>query len=163
MAQEALDGGAKIAAAYGKPALESTSAAATQVCVTWFPPYDLKALGFARWFTNRRNDQAAGWATENPGSAATTALVAVGIAAPGVLSAPLLSALGFGAGGVQASSLAAGVHSLLGNVAAGSTFATLQSAGAGGAGLAALNGAAQVGAATVGVGNAAVGWARARL
>lgn len=40
-------------------------------------------------------------------------------------------------------SLAAGVQSSIGNVAAGSTFATLQSAGTGGAGLAAVNGVVQ--------------------
>lgn len=63
-------------------------------------------------------------------------------------------------------SLAAGAHSVIGNIAAGSVFATMQSAGAGGAGLAALNGATQVGAAAVwmaGNANATVAWARSRL
>ena len=41
-------------------------------------------------------------------------------------------------------SAAAMAHSSIGNVAAGSTFATLQSAGAGGAGTAVVNGAAQL-------------------
>ncbi len=44
-------------------------------------------------------------------------------------------------------------HSSIGNVAAGSTFATFQSAGAGGAGTAVVNGAAQL----AGTGIAAAG------
>lgn len=61
-------------------------------------------------------------------------------------------------------SLAAGAHSVVGNVAAGSVFATMQSAGAGGAGLAAVNGAAKVGAAAAWMaGNATVAWVRSRL
>lgn len=43
--------------------------------------------------------------------------------------------MGFTTGGVAANSLAAAIHASIGNVAAGSTFATLQSAGALGAGI----------------------------
>ncbi|OJJ59324.1 hypothetical protein ASPSYDRAFT_67485 [Aspergillus sydowii CBS 593.65] len=106
--------------------------------------------------------QAAGWAANNPGLAATGAVVAF----PSLMVTPALSAAGFGAAGVKACSLAAGAHSVIGNIAAGSVFATMQSAGAGGAGLAALNGATQVGAAAVwmaGNANATVAWARSRL
>lgn len=61
-------------------------------------------------------------------------------------------------------SLAAGAHSVIGNVAAGSVFATMQSAGAGGAGLAAVNGAAKVGAAAAWMaGNATVALVRSWL
>lgn len=58
-------------------------------------------------------------------------------------------------------SLAAGAQSAIGNVAAGSVFATMQSAGAGGGGLAAVNGATQFGAAAAwmaGNANATVSW-----
>ena len=41
--------------------------------------------------------------------------------------------------------VAAATQSSIGNVAAGGVFATLQSAGAGGAGLAAVNGVVQIG------------------
>jgi len=46
----------------------------------------------------------------------------------------MLSYLGFTAGGVAASSLASAWHSSIGNVAAGSLFSWLQSAGAAGGG-----------------------------
>lgn len=52
--------------------------------------------------------------------------------------APFLPLLGFGEGGVVAGSLAAGTQAGIGNVAAGSTFATLQSMGAAGIGTKAL-------------------------
>ena len=49
----------------------------------------------------------------------------------GTLTAPvILSAIGFSTSGVVASSLAAFIHSYIGNVAAGSTFAMLQGVGA---------------------------------
>ena len=44
-----------------------------------------------------------------------------------------LSAIGFGPGGIAAGSIAAGIQSTIGNVATGSVFAALQSAGASGA------------------------------
>ncbi|EPE06761.1 hypothetical protein F503_03188 [Ophiostoma piceae UAMH 11346] len=64
--------------------------------------------------------------------------VALGILSAGVLTAIVLyvglPALGFTAGGVAQGSIAAAWQSTLGNVAVGSLFALLQSAGAGGAG-----------------------------
>lgn len=60
-------------------------------------------------------------------------------------------------------SLAATAQSVVGNVAAGSTFATLQSAGAGGAGLAVIDGVVQAGVLAVGIGNVGLAWIRARL
>ena len=45
----------------------------------------------------------------------------------------VIQALGFGAAGIAKGSIVAGIHSTIGNVAAGSVFASLQSAGAAGA------------------------------
>ena len=70
---------------------------------------------------------------------------------------PLLGAAGFGSGGVFGGSLAAGVQAGIGNVAAGSTFAFLQSAGAGGAALGAVNGVIQGAGLAVAGGAAAAG------
>ncbi|KAL4930617.1 uncharacterized protein BDV17DRAFT_289474 [Aspergillus undulatus] len=136
MAQAALKEGSKIAVAYGKPALESSAGVAAK---------------------------ATEWASRNPTLATTTVCSVAVAAAPGLVVAPVLSVLGFGAGGVQACSLAAGAQSAIGNVAAGSTFAILQSAAAGGGGLAIVNGVTQVGGAAVGIGNAGWAWVRARL
>ncbi|ETI19288.1 hypothetical protein G647_09120 [Cladophialophora carrionii CBS 160.54] len=85
------------------------------------------------------------------------------MAAPALASVPILSAVGFAAGGVQAGTLAATIHGSIGNVVAGSGFAIAQSAGAGGAGLAVVNGAAQVcgGVITAGVGG--VAWLKSKL
>lgn len=60
---------------------------------------------------------------------AAAAVVGVG----SVFFAPFaIAALGFGAGGVIGGSVAAGVQATIGNVAAGSGFAVMQSAGAAG-------------------------------
>lgn len=59
--------------------------------------------------------------------------------------------------------MAAAVHSLIGNVAAGSAFAVGQSAGAGGTGLVIVNGATQVGGAVMSVGSAGLAWVKARF
>ncbi|PNP78372.1 hypothetical protein FNYG_08318 [Fusarium nygamai] len=81
---------------------------------------------------------------------------AVLVVVPGLVATPILGILGFGAGGIAAGSAAAGIQSGIGSVAAGSAFATLQSAGAGGAGLAVVNGLVQVsGAVVVGAGGLA--------
>ncbi|KAG8630678.1 hypothetical protein KVT40_002297 [Elsinoe batatas] len=87
-------------------------------------------------------------AKQNPGAAAGVAVAATGfsvLVAPAIVSAPALLMSGFGSTGVVAGTAAATTQSTLGNVAAGSVFATLQSAGAGGFGLAAINGAIQIG------------------
>jgi hypothetical protein len=100
-----------------------------------------------------------------------TAAVVGGVAitlAPQLVTVPVLNAVGFSAQGVVGSayqplidhhsqdltgtdmfkrpidSIAAGVHSSIGNVVSGSAFATLQSAGVGGAGAAVVNGAASL-------------------
>ncbi|KAI0168392.1 hypothetical protein BJ166DRAFT_496630 [Pestalotiopsis sp. NC0098] len=76
--------------------------------------------------------------------------LAVGLStSPGAFAVlpALLSAAGFTPTGIAAESWAAGVQSTIGNVAAGSWFATLQSAGMGGYGATVLNAASQAGAA----------------
>ncbi|KAG6212531.1 hypothetical protein E4U35_004838 [Claviceps purpurea] len=72
--------------------------------------------------------------------ALTAALVGTGglVAVPGLIAAPMLGLLGFGSLGPGAGTVAALIQSLIGNVAAGSLFAILQSAGMGGAGALAL-------------------------
>ncbi|KAH8424842.1 interferon alpha-inducible IFI6/IFI27 family protein [Aspergillus melleus] len=95
--------------------------------------------------------QVAKWPLESLFLVRTTALWLVFIAFRGSIIKLVLSALGFGAGGVQALSLAASLHSRIGNVVAGSIFSTLQSAGAGGAGFAILNGSMQSCAAVFGI------------
>ena len=83
------------------------------------------------------------------------ALTLTAVAAPIVLPA-----IGFGTGGVVAGSMAAATQSAIGNVAAGSLFATLQSLGAaGGLSVAATGAATAAGAAAgagVGAGGAAI-------
>ena len=77
-----------------------------------------------------------------------------------VFAAPaVLGVVGFGSGGVVASSIAAGIQSTIGNVAAGSFFAVLQSVGAAGlgtAGMAAVGAAGAAAGATVGAGATAI-------
>ncbi|TEY39385.1 hypothetical protein BOTCAL_0460g00050 [Botryotinia calthae] len=59
---------------------------------------------------------------------------------PGIFTAPFLALLGFVALGPAAGSIASLTQSIFGNVAAGSVFAALQSAGMAGYGLAIING-----------------------
>ncbi|EAW09046.1 uncharacterized protein ACLA_077930 [Aspergillus clavatus NRRL 1] len=110
--------------------------------------------------------QVATWSYENPLLAACAVGVVTGVAvvaAPGLATAPVLSTLGFTASGVKAGSLAAAVHSTIGNAVAGSALAISQSAGAGGAGLAVINGAAQVGGAAMSIGSVGLAWAKSKL
>lgn len=90
------------------------------------------------------------------------AIGTVCVVGPGIIASPLLTAGGLTSNGVVGGtqiflshchklrlikligSIAATVQSSIGNVVAGSTFATLQSAGAGGPGLAAVNAAIQL-------------------
>lgn len=103
--------------------------------------------------------QAANWISRNPRSTAGIATSAVVMIAPALVTAPFLAVAGFGAAGVQAGSIAAGVQAGVGNVAAGSVFAVLQSAGAGGAGIVAVNGVVQGGTVVV----AGLGWLKSRI
>lgn len=59
---------------------------------------------------------------------------------------------------LQIGSYAATAQSVVGNVAAASTFATMQSAGAGGLGAGIVNAAAQVGGALTSAGSLGLAW-----
>ena len=76
-------------------------------------------------------DNVGPWIRDHP---AETACISVGVsvAAGALLVPPVLGAIGFGAGGVGATTAAASIHSSIGPVAAGSSFAWAQSVGAGG-------------------------------
>ncbi|EED19079.1 conserved hypothetical protein [Talaromyces stipitatus ATCC 10500] len=95
----------------------------------------------------RENPALTAWAVAATSGAAL-------LAAPGAAAALLLNFAGFTGTGVQSGSLAAAAHSIIGNVAAGSMFSFLQSAGAGGAAaLGTINGVIQAaGAAMFGSG-----------
>ncbi|RKL41052.1 hypothetical protein BFJ72_g5947 [Fusarium proliferatum] len=87
---------------------------------------------------------------ENPGSIMAMGLGAGMVIAPGLVVAPAISAAGFTTEDVSAGLLAAGIQSGIGSVVAGSAFATLQSAGAGGFDLAVVNGVVQAAGVVVG-------------
>ncbi|KAI0876016.1 hypothetical protein GGS24DRAFT_453219 [Hypoxylon argillaceum] len=87
--------------------------------------------------------QATEWAAANPGKASALGAGAVLVAAPMLVAAPVLGAAGFGANGIIAGSAAAGAQSGIGSVLAPSIFATLQSAAAGGYGVAAVSATVQ--------------------
>ncbi|KAI1737761.1 hypothetical protein F4680DRAFT_468019 [Xylaria scruposa] len=82
-------------------------------------------------------------AAANPGKAVAVGVGVTMVAAPMAVAAPILGAAGFGANGIVAGSIAAGVQAGIGNVVAGSTFATLQSAAMAGYGTAAVAGVVQ--------------------
>ncbi|KAF4448807.1 hypothetical protein F53441_7856 [Fusarium austroafricanum] len=91
---------------------------------------------------------------QNPGASAALVTGFAMLAVPAIVATPILGALGFGATGIAAGSAAAGIQSGVGSVVAPSLFATLQSAGAGGYGVAAVHGVVQATGAAV----AALGW-----
>ncbi|KAF6830341.1 hypothetical protein CPLU01_07396 [Colletotrichum plurivorum] len=100
---------------------------------------------FLRWVGNDV-DEIVEWTKANPKKVITISFMGMGIAvmaAPATTSGPALHVVGFGPNGVIAKSLAALIHSILGDVVAKSTFAILQSAGAGGSGAAIVNGTVQ--------------------
>ena len=128
----------------------------------------------------------------NPGTAVACGVAGVGllvVAAPGIVAAPSLAAAGFGANGVVlgvfpvltfpnsasiilfksntsflTGSTAASVQSGIGSVVAPGLFATLQSAGAGGYGVATVYGAVQVAGGTVASSVLGVlAWSKAKL
>ncbi|KAF1831573.1 hypothetical protein BDW02DRAFT_571907 [Decorospora gaudefroyi] len=82
------------------------------------------------------------WIKEHPGE--TAGIVACVVAAPVAIgvAGKVLRVAGFARSGVVAGSAAAAYQAGAGNIVAGSAFATLQSAGAGGAGAAVVNGIA---------------------
>ncbi|KAM7216266.1 hypothetical protein V8F06_008385 [Rhypophila decipiens] len=106
------------------------------------------------------------WAKENPLTAASGVVAGGGLAvvvAPALVTAPLLGLAGFGSSGIVGGSMAAGIQAGIGNVVAGSTFATLTSAGMGGYGAAAVAAAGQaVGGMTAAAGAAGVYMAKSK-
>lgn len=89
------------------------------------------------------------WASDHPIQAVVFGTGAAVLVSPALVASPALGALGFGANGVVGGSIAAGAQSGIGSVVAPSFFATLQSAGAGGYGVATVHGVVQ---------GAAAGW-----
>ncbi|KPM37770.1 hypothetical protein AK830_g8802 [Neonectria ditissima] len=87
--------------------------------------------------------QAKDWAIAHPFQAAAFGSGALVMAAPAIVASPALAAAGFGANGIVGGSVAAGVQSGIGSVVAPGLFATLQSAGAAGYGVAAVHGTVQ--------------------
>ncbi|XXG97384.1 hypothetical protein Hte_003685 [Hypoxylon texense] len=88
------------------------------------------------------------WIMENPGKAALYGAAGAGTSvalAPALVASPVLAILGFGADGIVKASIAAGIQSGIGSVVAPSLFATLQSAGMAGYGVAVVNGAVSAG------------------
>ncbi|KAJ5910949.1 uncharacterized protein N7473_000252 [Penicillium subrubescens] len=103
----------------------------------------------------------ASWGAHNPLLATCAVVCSTGvviIAAPGLTIVPVLPGMRFTAGGIKAGSAAAAAHSSIGNIAAGSAMAVGQSAGAGGAGIAIVNGVAQLGGAAMGLGSPGLAW-----
>ncbi|KAJ4406494.1 hypothetical protein N0V85_004512 [Neurospora sp. IMI 360204] len=98
------------------------------------------------------------WVKNNPKAAAALGLTAGGltvVAAPALLTGPVLSFMGFGSSGVVGGSIAAGIQGMIGNVVAGSWFATATSAAMGGYGVPVVAAVGQgVGAAAAFVGGA---------
>ncbi|CAG7557735.1 unnamed protein product [Fusarium equiseti] len=91
------------------------------------------------------------YAKENPLAAAGFGTAGIMVAAPAVVAAPALAAAGFGANGIAA---AAAAHAGIGNVAAHSGFAVLQSYGMAGYGVPLVHGVIQAAGAAIGVGSA---------
>ncbi|KAH7023699.1 hypothetical protein EDB80DRAFT_49372 [Ilyonectria destructans] len=83
------------------------------------------------------------WASDHPVQAAAVGVGAAALVSPAIVASPVLGILGFGANGIVGGSIAAGAQSGIGSVVAPSLFATLQSAGAGGYGVAAVHGVVQ--------------------
>ncbi|CCC07089.1 hypothetical protein SMACR_12734 [Sordaria macrospora] len=89
------------------------------------------------------------WIKRNRTTAASIGLGLAGatiVAAPSLVTAPfvgILGLVGFGSGGIVGGSFAAGAQAMLGNVVAGSWFASATSAAMGGYGLAGLTTAVQ--------------------
>jgi len=125
---------------------------ASRVALTYAQPIGSKAMEIAFESGPKYARLATDYAAHNPAATSGTVLgvVTAGVgltvlAAPALVSAPCLAAAGFGSN-IVAGSYAAVTHSTIGNAVAGSLFSTLQSAGAGGYGLAVVNGVVQVGA-----------------
>ncbi|KAF5003345.1 hypothetical protein FDECE_10093, partial [Fusarium decemcellulare] len=92
------------------------------------------------------------FAKDRPVSTACVGIGALAIAAPALAAGPALAMFGFKTSGIASSSIAAGAQKGIGSVIAPSVFSTLQSAGAGGYGVASVYGAVQGAGAALGIG-----------
>ncbi|KAL8687580.1 MAG: hypothetical protein Q9224_005110, partial [Gallowayella concinna] len=86
------------------------------------------------------SQKAKAWIAAHPYQTAFQVSMCLLTLGPGLLAGPVLGAAGFSSSGVVALSAAAARQAAIGNVAARSTFAVLQSAGAGGYGLPIVHG-----------------------
>ncbi|KAH7170307.1 hypothetical protein EDB81DRAFT_160452 [Dactylonectria macrodidyma] len=124
-------------------------------------PSSLRTAGFSTMQFTNWTEQAVNWTRRNPVQAAALGGTLVVAAAPALVVTPALGAAGFGAHGVVGGSLATAWQSSIGSVIAPSAFSILQSAGAGGAGMATVCSAVQGSA--VGAAGAALGaWLRTK-
>ncbi|KAJ3530675.1 hypothetical protein NM208_g9220 [Fusarium decemcellulare] len=92
------------------------------------------------------------FAKDRPVSTACVSIGALAIAAPALAAGPALATFGFKTSGIASNSIAAGVQKGIGSIIAPSIFSTLQSAGAGGYGVAPVYGAIQGAGAALSVG-----------
>ncbi|GKU10656.1 unnamed protein product [Fusarium langsethiae] len=112
-------------------------------------------LGSAKsYFFQKAANSTFQYAKENPGAAAAMGAAGIMVAAPAAVVAPAAAIAGFGANGIAAGSVAAGVHAGIGNVAAQSSFAILQSYGMAGYGVPVVHGIVQAAGAVMGAGTA---------
>ncbi|PYH41098.1 interferon alpha-inducible IFI6/IFI27 family protein [Aspergillus saccharolyticus JOP 1030-1] len=111
---------------------------------------------YGEWLEAKARNGAT-WVTENPEYILIGAASGAVVVAPGLIATPLLNTAGFTSAGVKAGSLAAGIQSGIGNVVAGSWFATAQSAAMGGYGGPILTGIVQM--AGCSMSGAYTGWA----
>ncbi|POS70753.1 hypothetical protein DHEL01_v210854 [Diaporthe helianthi] len=139
-----------------EPAQGVASQASSHIFSNTYPPKHEHIL------PDRLGRVATDWVSANPGTAACLAGAGIGvtlIAAPMAIALPVLGAVGFGSGGIVGGSVAAGAMGS--GVAAGSAFATLQSAAMGGYGVAAVMGAVQgTGVAVAGASGGLATWLR---
>ncbi|KUJ08283.1 uncharacterized protein LY89DRAFT_691162 [Mollisia scopiformis] len=132
------------------PGLYVTSTSLKDFRENKFSPALATLSDFGREKLVPKLDEAGQWIQAHPGGTAVIAGAGLITMYPGLVTTPAFWILGFGSEGVGAGTAASLAHSSIGDVAAGSVFATLQSAGAAGYGVAIVDGIASAGALTVG-------------
>ncbi|KAF3484466.1 uncharacterized protein GIQ15_03790 [Arthroderma uncinatum] len=163
MLQKSLELTTKLVAA-SSSAVTTVTSEGSQLVAAYGPQMLEKASGITH-VVYQGAGEATEWGIENPLLATAAVVGSAGvlvIAAPGIVTMPALAAMGFTSTGVQLGSAAAVVQGTIGNVAAGSLFAVAQSAGAGGAGLVAINGGVQAGGALAAAGGG-LAWLRSKV
>ncbi|KAL8800655.1 MAG: hypothetical protein Q9182_005025 [Xanthomendoza sp. 2 TL-2023] len=102
-------------------------------------------------------EKAKAWIAAHPYQTAFQVIMFILTLSPGLLAGPALGVAGFSSGGVVAGSAAVARQAAIGNVAGRSTFAVLQSAGAGGYGVPIVHGVVRAGSVIVGTLGAVAG------